>query len=109
MTLSDSRNVEKPQPRRKRVLAKVESSADSSIIPKVGLRNLGATCYMNSILQALFMIKKFSGEIIAWKAKHVPHPFKANALDEMKKLFNVLHRLKKAAFDPSSFYQVAVP
>ena len=33
----------------------------------VGLRNQGATCYLNSIIQSLFMTTEFRNEIFQWK------------------------------------------
>ena len=41
---------------------------------QVGLKNLAATCYINSLLQQLFFIKKFRVPLLAINGKEIEDP-----------------------------------
>ena len=36
----------------------------------IGLRNQGATCYLNSLIQTLFMTPEFRYEVLKWNYDH---------------------------------------
>ena len=66
---------------------------------RVGLRNLGATCYMNCLLQCLFMNRAFRGAIYRWR----PHAEGADPiLSELQRLFAHLQHSAASCFDPSA-------
>jgi ubiquitin C-terminal hydrolase len=53
-----------------------------------GLSNIGATCYMNSLLQTLFMTPEFRYNIYKWKYDPKIHPKETDSiLYQLQKLF----------------------
>lgn len=69
---------------------------------KVGLNNLGNTCYMNSILQALFMTKYFSNYILL-------NEYKWPLLSKLQNLFALLQFSKRASLSPNDILHLARP
>ncbi|KAJ3092507.1 hypothetical protein HK102_006495 [Quaeritorhiza haematococci] len=67
----------------------------------VGLQNLGATCYMNSIMQQFFMIPSFRNGILA--AKSGDENKEDNLLYQLQVLFSHLQHSEKKAYETSSF------
>ena len=64
------------------------------MLPKkfyVGLKNLGSTCYMNSILQVLFIIKEFRNLIFSLKLDEM----EASSVDGKLIYDDILYQLKK--------------
>ncbi|KAJ3445331.1 ubiquitin carboxyl-terminal hydrolase faf-x-related [Anaeramoeba flamelloides] len=72
---------------------------DKNVGGYVGLRNQGATCYLNSVIQQLFMVPYFSNEIILSNIKRIDkQKTNMNKKDEKIKLTNdeiVLNQLKR--------------
>ena len=64
----------------------------------VGLKNMTATCYLNSIIQLLFMIPMFRETILK-----ISNPSKNNVLYELQLLFSSLKIYEFAFYDPRSF------
>ena len=68
----------------------------------VGLRNLGATCYMNSLMQQFFMIPKFRTGFLS-----LPNPdtenLDDNLLFQMQKLFLNLQESQKKYYNTIGF------
>lgn len=75
-------------------------------IEKVGLNNLGNTCYMNSVLQALFMTRQFSYEILA--SKQVDYSSQ-HVLKTLQNLFALLTHSKRISYSPTEIFQASKP
>ena len=64
----------------------------------LGIANQGATCYMNTLLQALFMTKEFRLAIYEWKYSADTNPRKEKSiLYQLQKFFASL-QISKAPF-----------
>jgi hypothetical protein len=68
-----------------------------------GLENLGATCYMNSLLQQFFMIDSFRNRLLAVKPKTEEEE---SILYQLKTIFINLLESEKSYYNPRSFCKV---
>eukprot|EP01022_Parablepharisma_sp_SALTPOND_P031230 TRINITY_DN78_c0_g1_i1.p1 TRINITY_DN78_c0_g1~~TRINITY_DN78_c0_g1_i1.p1 ORF type:complete len:2462 (-),score=272.77 TRINITY_DN78_c0_g1_i1:2173-9558(-) len=69
----------------------------------VGLKNLGATCYMNSSLQQLFMIPQFRKGIV--EADHSKKGQEQSVLFQLQLIFSSLLASQRAVYNPRAFTQ----
>ena len=67
--------------------------------PFVGIKNLGCTCYMNSLLQVFFNLIPFRESLLKCECKEEPK----NSLFQIKKLFFSLKYLQMNSYNPESF------
>eukprot|EP01117_Protostelium_nocturnum_P007975 TRINITY_DN2842_c0_g2_i10.p1 TRINITY_DN2842_c0_g2~~TRINITY_DN2842_c0_g2_i10.p1 ORF type:complete len:2789 (-),score=856.42 TRINITY_DN2842_c0_g2_i10:989-9238(-) len=87
------------------------SSMEKSDSGYVGLRNLGATCYMNSLMQQLYMIPHFRygllsvnvEEIVAQNSANVDEKLKESNLFQMQKMMSNLQEGETKYFDTRGF------
>ncbi|OCT96211.1 hypothetical protein XELAEV_18013886mg [Xenopus laevis] len=78
--------------------------ASKSDTGKIGLLNLGNTCYMNSILQALFMASDFRHAVLSLKETH-SQPL----MMKLQCLFSFLEHSQRPAISPENFLASSLP
>ncbi|XP_071510553.1 ubiquitin carboxyl-terminal hydrolase 38-like [Diadema antillarum] len=71
---------------------------------KTGLVNLGNTCYMNSVLQALFMTSGFHDDILSY-----PLINRQSIMYNIQLTFAFLTHTQRAAYAPKDFLQASRP
>src|SRR5438874_2607824 len=67
----------------------------------VGLTNLGATCYMASCMQHLYMLPEARNVILS--VRPTPGLKHENTLKELQKMFVYLLESERKAYNPKSF------
>lgn len=70
---------------------------------KVGLKNLNNTCYLNSVLQALYMTKSFRNNMLMLDHSGMP------LFHEVQGLFALLQYSNKSVVSPNSIVHIARP
>jgi ubiquitin carboxyl-terminal hydrolase 9/24 len=75
---------------------------ERSLTGFVGLKNIGCICYMNSIMQQLFMIPTFRKAILEVEDTSQEPP-EENVLHQLKTIFGGLMEIEKQYFNPKRF------
>ena len=78
---------------------KLDYKESNKLSPFVGLKNLGCTCYMNSLLQVFFNFIPFRESLLKCKCKEE----NKNSLYQIKKLFYSLKYLQVNYYTPNDF------
>jgi len=74
---------------------------------KVGLSNLGNTCYMNSVLQALSMTKQFCQEVLNYRPLNETE--KTPLMEKLQNLFALLLYSKRICLAPTEVLRASRP
>lgn len=78
---------------------------DDSEYNYVGLQNMGCTCFMNSLLQQLFMMPEFRTALIAMDLRDIPDDKTEHTTKNLKEMFSYLLFPGQKYFIPKQFCQ----
>ena len=101
---------------KKSIIYSKKNSSNKVKIPKsfdhVGLKNIGCICYMNSILQQMYMVPSFRYAIMSSDDKKIQNSqlsfffhnnFDDNLLHQLQKMYTFLTYGEKQAYNPKDF------
>ena len=71
----------------------------------VGLKNLGCICYMNSILQQVYMVPTFRYAIMGYNDTDISNQIEDKSLSELQEMYTFLTLSEKEDYNPRSFCQ----
>ena len=78
-------------------------SRDDSSFNYVGLKNMGCTCFMNALLQQLFMMPEFRTALIAMNLKDIPDEKTEHTTKNLQAMFSYLLCSCQQYFIPIQF------
>jgi len=109
-TLLQEENVQDLSDERRRELAGLiwsypgQIQLDRRLGQLVGLVNLGNTCYMNCILQALFRTNMFLSQVMASRSQHAQ-----KVISSLQRVFRCLKLSKRSIASPDQFLDISRP
>ena len=102
--LTANRPGDKPEPPALPGLLAKSETLSSDRLRCLGLSNLGSTCYMNTVLQALYHSLQLRSEVLASRPSlSRPH------LAALQRVFAFLAFSERPAYSPEQFQQAALP
>ncbi|GLD96412.1 hypothetical protein PINS_up005095 [Pythium insidiosum] len=85
-------------------VSSLENGDDPPRLAPCGLRNLGATCYLNSMLQCLFVNVPFRRAVFEWEpTDNAMSPQQMRPMRALQQLFAAMQLGKKRVYDPQEF------
>jgi ubiquitin C-terminal hydrolase len=79
------------------------AAEDKSCTGYVGLKNMGATCYMNALLQQFYMMPKLRADLLSIDDPNPEPNLEDNLLYQLQSMFAYLQESEKMSYDPTSF------
>ena len=74
-------------------------------IPYVGLKNLGATCYINALLQQFYMMPDFRARILSFQQDEISKFSPDAIVVKLQELFANLGIVQQSSFNPENFFK----
>ena len=88
------------------IMKKHKSPPSLKKLNHVGLKNLGCICYMNSILQQVYMVPTFRYAIMGYKNTPLQDQNEDDPLNQLQIMYSYLTLSEKEDYNPKNFCQV---
>ena len=102
-TFSSDKSEEQKE---EQIMKKHKSPPSFKKYDHVGLKNLGCICYMNSILQQVYMVPTFRYAIMGYKSSPLQDQNEDDPLNQLQIMYSYLTLSEKEDYNPKNFCQV---